>query len=71
MLQFKKINVNDNGLVSSLLINGQEIQTDILLSGADYHHTEQLLPSKYRQYSDKYWKKKKICTILHIVLCWF
>jgi len=31
---------------------------DILLSGADYHHTESLLPKVNRQYSEKYWNKK-------------
>jgi phytoene desaturase len=31
---------------------------DILLSGADYHHTETLLPSRLRQYNSRYWDKK-------------
>jgi phytoene desaturase len=31
---------------------------DILLSGADYHHTETLLPKSLRQYSEAYWNKK-------------
>ncbi|MDU8886595.1 phytoene desaturase family protein [Yeosuana sp. MJ-SS3] len=31
---------------------------DILLSGADYHHTETLLPKQLRQYSETYWDKK-------------
>ncbi|MFT4661319.1 MAG: phytoene desaturase [Patiriisocius sp.] len=31
---------------------------DILLSGADYNHTENLLPKEYQQYSDGYWDKK-------------
>ncbi|WP_452231567.1 phytoene desaturase family protein [Lacinutrix sp. MEBiC02595] len=31
---------------------------DILLSGADYHHTETLLPKELRQYSESYWNKK-------------
>src|SRR5690606_29633324 len=34
--------------------------TDIILSGADYHHTERLLDRKYRQYSEDYWKKKTL-----------
>ena len=55
----QKINVDDNGNAQSIQVNGQTINTDIVLSGADYYHTEQLLSSKYRQYSDKYWKKKK------------
>ena len=31
---------------------------DILLSGADYHHTETLLPKAFRQYSESYWENK-------------
>ena len=31
---------------------------DIVLSGADYAHTENLLPEAYRQYSEAYWKRK-------------
>ncbi|MCV6631212.1 MAG: phytoene desaturase family protein [Flavobacteriaceae bacterium] len=31
---------------------------DIVLSGADYAHTEQLLPATYRQYQESYWAKK-------------
>ena len=33
-------------------------ECDILLSGADYYHTESLLPKNYRQYSDSYWESK-------------
>ena len=54
----EKINVDENGKVKSLIVNGEEIKADIVLSGADYFHTEQLLESKYRQYSDEYWAKK-------------
>lgn len=42
------------GIVS----NGKEIRSDIVLSGADYHHSETLLDAKDRQYSEKYWDKK-------------
>ena len=52
-----KIYVKDNK-VDGLLVNNQEIKTDLVLSGADYHHTETLLDSKYRQYSENYWGKK-------------
>ena len=31
---------------------------DLVLSGADYHHSETLLPKKYRQYSEDYWDRK-------------
>jgi phytoene desaturase len=53
----EKINVV-NGRATSLIINSEEIKADIILSGADYHHTETLLDKKYRQYSEKYWEKK-------------
>ncbi len=53
-----KIEVNNNGQASSLSINGTLIKSDIILSGADYHHTEKLLDPAYRQYSEGYWDKK-------------
>ncbi|MFO7721306.1 MAG: phytoene desaturase family protein [Gillisia sp.] len=53
----EKINVS-NKIVSSLTIDGKEIATDIVVSGADYHHSETLLDPKYRQYSESYWDKK-------------
>ncbi|MDY7394262.1 phytoene desaturase family protein [Aureibaculum sp. 2210JD6-5] len=34
------------------------LEADIILSGADYHHTETLLDKPYRQYSESYWGKK-------------
>jgi phytoene desaturase len=48
----------DNKITKGILVNEKIIYTDIILSGADYHHTETLLDSKYRQYSEKYWNKK-------------
>jgi len=53
----EKINV-ENGKATSLLVNGEKIPADIILSGADYHHTETLLDKKFRQYSETYWEKK-------------
>ena len=47
-----------NGRAKGLLVNGKEFKADIVLSGADYHHSEQLLPEKLRQYSASYWNKK-------------
>lgn len=38
--------------------NGNDIHADIVLSGADYHHTETLLPVSLRQYSEAYWEKR-------------
>lgn len=53
----EKINV-DNGTVKSVVSNGETIVSDVVLSGADYHHTETLLDEKYRGYSEKYWDSK-------------
>ena len=52
-----KIGVNGNS-VSHLEVDGAPINCDIVLSGADYHHTETLLEQKHRQYSEEYWDKK-------------
>ena len=53
----EKINV-DKGVVKSVVSNGEIIHSDVVLSGADYHHTETLLDEKYRGYSEKYWDSK-------------
>ena len=61
-----KINTNanveeilvQNNSATGLVVNGDTITADIVLSGADYHHTETLLPLKLRQYSETYWSKK-------------
>ncbi|MFK8059844.1 MAG: phytoene desaturase family protein, partial [Polaribacter sp.] len=54
----EKILVDDQKKVKGLLVNGKTIDTNLVLSGADYHHTETLLDSNLRQYSEKYWDKK-------------
>jgi len=48
----------ENKKAVALQINGNKIDADIILSGADYHHTETLLDPKYRAYSEKYWESK-------------
>lgn len=48
----------ENKTAVGISINGKRINADIVLSGADYHHTESLLEERYRQYSEKYWSKK-------------
>ena len=54
----EKIITDNTNTVKGLLVNGKEIKTDLVLSGADYHHTETLLDTDLRQYSEKYWAKK-------------
>nr|WP_284041437.1 oleate hydratase [Polaribacter sp. Z014] len=53
-----KIITDTSNNVTGLLVNGKEIKTDLVLSGADYHHTETLLDKNVRQYSENYWDKK-------------
>ncbi len=48
----------ENGKSVGIICDGKEIKSDVVLSGADYHHSETLLDEKYRQYSENYWDKK-------------
>ncbi len=56
--EVEEIYVNSFGEAQGLVVNGNFVSSDIILSGADYHHTETLLPKKYKQYSEKYWEKR-------------
>ena len=47
--------VVENGKVAGVEVNGELIRADLVVSGADYHHTEQLLEPRYRAYSERYW----------------
>jgi len=53
----EKINV-ENGKAVGIISNGNTYHSDIVVSGADYHHTETLLDKSNRQYSENYWEKK-------------
>lgn len=53
----EKINVESNKAVS-IRVNGKIVESDVIISGADYHHTETLLDQNYRQYSEAYWDKR-------------
>ena len=52
-----KIVVKNNAVIG-LKTKGSLIKSDIVISGADYHHSETLLDIKYRQYSETYWNSK-------------
>lgn len=42
-----------------LIVNGEFKEADVVVSGADYHHTEsKLLDKEYRNYDEKYWDKR-------------
>lgn len=46
-----------DGKISAVKTNSGSHPADIVISGADYAHTEQLL-GQYRNYPEDYWKKK-------------
>lgn len=52
------INVNEKGKVSSIYVNGEIISTRLIISGADYKHSESLLPEEFRTYTETFWSKK-------------
>ena len=47
-----------NKTAVALQVNGEIIASDLILSGADYHHTETLLDLEHRAYSEKYWDSR-------------
>ena len=55
--EVEKVEIKNNN-VTGVTIHSGYFPCDILLSGADYHHTETLLPKPLRQYSESYWDKK-------------
>lgn len=51
----------ENGNVKAIWANGEQHVFDAVISGADYHHTEQhLIPEKFRKYTENYWDSRKL-----------
>ncbi|MCD9577449.1 phytoene desaturase family protein [Flavobacterium soyae] len=48
----------ENRTASGIIVNGKTIKADIILSGADYQHTETLLEKEHQVYSQKYWESR-------------
>ncbi|MDB4015255.1 phytoene desaturase family protein [Flavobacteriaceae bacterium] len=48
----------ENGKATGVIANGVQINADVVVSGADYNHSESLLKPKERGYKDAYWDKK-------------
>ncbi|MGZ3913794.1 MAG: phytoene desaturase family protein [Flavisolibacter sp.] len=61
-----------NGVGQHVLTDRGSYRADAIISGADYHFTEQhLLPPSYRSYSEKYWDRKLLapsCLLYYIGL---
>ena len=55
-----KINVENKKAKSVTTNNKKTLYTDCIIASADYAHVEKkLIDSKYKNYSQKYWEKKK------------
>jgi phytoene desaturase len=52
------INVDKGNQVESIVVNDETIPSKILVTGADYRHSESLLNPDHRAYSEKYWSKR-------------
>jgi phytoene desaturase len=48
----------ENKKALGIQIGDKKLISDVVLSGADYQHTETLLPPALRQYSEKYWNSR-------------
>jgi phytoene desaturase len=46
------------GVVKGLTVNGEKKEAELIISGADYQHTESLLPTQFRSYSNRYWDSR-------------
>lgn len=61
----------EKGMAKAVRTRNGLVQTaDVVVGGADYHHMEtQLLPTNYRQYSDRYWNSRTLapsCLLYYI-----
>ncbi len=50
--------ITKNKKATGITVNGETLNFDVVLSGADYHHSETLLDKPDRQYSEAFWAKK-------------
>ncbi|MCL4116114.1 UNVERIFIED_CONTAM: hypothetical protein GTU68_047795 [Idotea baltica] len=55
--EVNKIIVEENCVVGVESM-GEVFNSDYVISGADYHHSETLLKHQFRQYKEDYWQKK-------------
>jgi len=60
----------ENKQTSGLIVNGENLEFDTVIASSDYHHTEsKLISEEYRNYDEKYWKKKTFapsCLIFYL-----
>lgn len=55
----QKINIHDKKAKEVQLSSGETLSADLIVSGADYHHTDKkLLDEKLSNYNESYWDKR-------------
>lgn len=62
--------ITENGMATGVVVSGQSYKADVVVSGADYHHTEQnLLRAEERNYKKEYWESRTMApsSILYYV----
>jgi phytoene desaturase len=60
--------IAEGGIAKGVQTPSGEIQADIVISNADYHHTEtDLLESSHRSYTETYWRKRVIAPSAFII----
>ena len=58
--EIEQLEIHNNS-ISKVITKNKIFKADVIVSSADYHHTEtKLIPEKYRSYSDKYWDTRKM-----------
>src|SRR5690606_130767 len=50
--------ITENNSATKIITKNESYHADIVISGADYAHTETLLNKNQRNYSENYWQKK-------------
>ena len=64
--------VVEKDTAKKLITDKSEFSADVIISGGDYYFTEfNLLPERYRSYSENYWQKKQLapsCLLYYIGL---
>lgn len=48
----------EHGRAKGVEVKGEIHSADLIISGADYHHTESLLDEHFRNYSEAYWQRR-------------
>lgn len=56
--------------VTGIYTQGKNFHANYFVSSADYFHTEQLIAKEYRNYSEKYWKKKTNGSFCFDIFSW-